>query len=107
MTTVKINGINWTVEFVDETDPDLENHTYIGRTIQWKQRIVVDKNVSFQMKREVLIHELTHATLACQGRYYQNDFTVEDVCEFVGFNLDPILEMVNYIIREENAKKGA
>lgn len=102
MTLININGIDWTVEFVDETDPDLGNHTYIGRTTEWKQRIVVDKSISHQVKREVLIHELTHATLVSQGRYFQQNFTLEDMCEFVGFNADKIIEMADYVMNLED-----
>lgn len=97
MIKININGIDWNVEFEDESDPDLGTD-YIGRTIQWKQRIVVNKTVAPQIMREVLIHELTHATLASQGRYFQQQFTTEDVCEFVGFNADSIIEEANCIM---------
>ena len=96
---IEINSIPWTVEFVDEEDEDLGTQ-YVGRTLQWKQRIVVQKKMSYQMIREVLIHELTHATLACQGRYFQNKFSVEDVCEFVGFNADMIIELAEKIMED-------
>lgn len=97
MIKININGIDWNVEFEDEYDPDLGTE-YIGRTIQWKQRIVINKTISRQIMREVLIHELTHATLASQGRYFQNEFSVEDVCEFVGFNADSIIEKADCIM---------
>ena len=105
---IKINGIDWLVEFVNEEDEDLGTDQ-VGRTLQWKQRIVVNKTTSRQIMREVLIHELTHATLASQGRYFQQQFTTEDVCEFVGFNADNIIEKADYIMEmfKRYERKGA
>lgn len=108
MIKININGIDWNIEFEDESDPDLGTE-YIGRTVQWKQRIVVNKTVTPQIMREVLIHELTHATLASQGRYFQQQFTTEDVCEFVGFNADNIIEKADYIMGmfKKHEREGA
>lgn len=62
-------------------------------------RIVVKKDLDPQMIKETLLHELTHAYLGMSGRYKQNRFTAEEVCEFVGWNLEPILETANAILK--------
>ena len=97
---IKIHDHTWDVELVDSTDPDLENGKCDGRCSYKKLRIVVDKDQAPDMIKETLLHELTHAYLGMQGRFNQRKLTVEEVCEFIGWNAESMLETANKILKE-------
>ena len=97
---IKIHDYNWTVELVDKTDEDLENGKFDGRTSYRRLRIVVDKDQAPDVIKETLLHELTHAYLGMQGRYNQKKLTVEEVCEFIGWNAESILNTAYKILKE-------
>ena len=97
---IKLHDYTWNVELVDPSDPDLENGKFDGRTSYKKLRIVVANDQASDLIKEVLIHELTHAYLGMQGRYNQRKLTTEDVCEFIGWNAESIVNNANKILKE-------
>ena len=97
---IKIHDYEWKVELVDESDEDLENGKFDGRTSYRKLRIVVNKNQCPDLIKETLIHELTHAYLGMQGRFNQKKLTTEEVCEFIGWNAESILNNAYMILKE-------
>lgn len=94
---VNINGYNWNVEFVDKDHEKLGGKND-GITIYNDMAIYVRDDLSPVMKKEVVIHELTHATLCVQGRWGQRKFDVEEVCEFMGFCANTIVELANWLV---------
>ena len=96
---IKIHDYTWNVELVDISDPDLEGK-YDGRTSYKKLRIAIDKAQAPDMIKETLLHELTHAYLGMQGRYNQRKLTIEEVCEFIGWNAQSMVDTANAILKE-------
>ena len=97
---IKIHDYTWTVELVDETDEDLENGRFDGRTSYRKLRIAVNKNQAPDMIKETLMHELTHAYLGMQGRFNAKRLTIEEICEFIGWNAESMLDIAYKILKE-------
>ena len=58
-TKLKIGGIIWKIQQVDEAEIDCDNHT-IGDQSESTQIIRIAKNLSPQMKWAVLLHEIIH-----------------------------------------------
>ena len=96
---IKLHDYIWNVELVDPSDPDLEGK-FDGRTSYKKLRIVVVNDQAPDLIKETLIHELTHAYLGMQGRYNQKKLTIEEVCEFVGWNAESIITNADKILKE-------
>ena len=97
---IKLHDYMWDVELVDPDDPDLENGKFDGRTSYKKLRIVVANDQAADIIKETLMHELTHAHLGMQGRYNQRKLTTEEVCEFIGWNAESIVNNANKILKE-------
>ncbi len=93
---VKIGNYYWKVEF----DPNVKLDGADGQTQSNELKILIRNDLSKEVTRAVLIHEIVHATLDMQGRVYQENFNVEEVCEFIAWNIDSIKEIVDYCIKE-------
>lgn len=48
--------------------------------------------------RLVLRHELVHAILLTQGRVYQKKFDLEEMCEFISYQLPEIERLTQHIL---------
>ena len=48
--------------------------------------------------RITLIHELCHCFQFVQGRRFQRQFELEDVCEFIAYTHDKIEKLVNEVL---------
>ena len=92
-------GFEWEVAFVDKDDPVLCGSSD-GKTLYNDAKIVVRNDMNPQIIKSTLIHELTHAVFEIQGRVYQRKFDREDVCEFMGFCGETIIEIANAILKE-------
>ena len=96
----KINGYLWTVVFV----VDATQNTYLKDNDGYCDfndfTIYIRKELSLKAQEKVLIHELTHACLDTQGRLYQEQFNVEDLCEFVAYCSPQIIEIANDVIEQ-------
>lgn len=103
MPTYSNNGYIWEIQFVNKDNEDLGKDCD-GRCIPSKLLIVIREDLCPQMLKETLIHELVHATLDAQGRYSQRKFTHEELCEFVGWCGEKIINYANKVCkyREEH-----
>lgn len=101
---IKIGHYDWNVELVDSTDKDLEDK-YDGRCTYGTMRIAVKNDLDPQVIKETLLHELTHAYLCMAGRYRQTKFEVDELCEFVGWYAEPMLETADKILKEWKIKR--
>jgi len=97
-TTIDIYGYKWKVRFVDvsEMEDKMDGHTF------YNERLILIRNDLEEITSEcVLRHELTHAILCIQGRWLQEHFTQEEMCEFIGFQT-PLL---NKLVAKVRGKK--
>lgn len=97
-----INGFEWDFHFVDKDNEELDGAW--GICLNYKQTILVSNYLSPQLMRECLIHEITHATLLTQGRGGAQKFSLEELCEFVGFNGTKILDVADKVIEDYFSK---
>ncbi len=97
---IKINDYVWNVEFVSKDDERMRGVD--GRTLYNDFLILIRDDLNKVATKEVLIHEITHATLGMQGRCYQKKFDLEEVCEFVGFNGKKIIDLAEKVMYGRN-----
>ena len=97
---MKINIHNREYEFleVEARSPMLVYGDVIGTCDHHNFRIVINKDLNVQLKKETLIHELTHAFLKTYDIQYDNDtYDEEQVCNFLSKYAADILEIANKI----------
>ena len=93
--TFTINDYKWTLMFVDVAElPEKTD----GTTLYNERTILIRNDLNRITTGIVIRHELTHAILCTQGRWSQNNFNQEDVCEFVGFQLPTINRITKGIL---------
>jgi len=99
MKQIKVNiyGYEWAIEFVNKDSKALQGSD--GMTYLNLLTIVVRKDIHREMMKSVLRHEITHAILCVQGRWYQNKFDKEELCEFVAFQTPFINNLVEEILK--------
>ena len=92
---ISIQNYKWKIEFVSVLDLPKEND---GITLYNERRILIRDDLDEVTTECVLRHEITHAILCVQGRWSQNSFTQEEVCEFIGFQTPTINELVKEVL---------
>lgn len=81
MKTLKIYNFDWRVIFVDRSELQGSD----GRTCANEFTIKLANDMKPPATRLTFIHELIHAILCCQGRWYQKKFTQEEICELFAY----------------------
>ncbi len=79
---VKIKDLEY--EIIEEGDGDKvykDNQMRLGLCEYRQQKIYLLKDMTFDRKKRVLIHELTHAFIEAYGML--GEFNEEQVCEFM------------------------
>lgn len=92
---VKINRLLWKIEEIESVDSRLYvNEKYCFGVCEYAIRtIYLDKNMEERYKRKVLRHELCHALLASYMLRSKDEYTEEELCEFVALYADEIKEI--------------
>ena len=91
---------NWELEIVEKSKIEIEAE---GNKGEWGNIVYVDKRItllnslSYDLKRQTLIHELTHAIQNFMG---YGKLSVEQTCDFMAAHLDVIRDIVDYYFRE-------
>ena len=62
--------------------------------------IYINKDISDYLIKRTIRHELTHAFLFSYGMGQYEEFSEENVCDFVETYGEDIVEMTNYIYKE-------
>ena len=94
---VRIGNYTWTVKFVDISQlPNAD-----GETRYNVFEILIRDNLQEGMRRMVFIHEVVHALLGTQGRCFQKQFDLEDVCEFIAWRFNEIQDIIETYERNE------
>lgn len=106
---IKINGLKWTVKNVNPDSPELKlsnGNICFGVTEYVPQKISMRDDMSKELYRQTLIHELLHAyTFSFGVHLYANENTEEPIADFVGSHLDGIHDHANKIM-EKLYRKG-
>lgn len=94
---IRINGYPYKVCFVD---PCTLPKYCLGRTDFNERKIEISTDQDKVETKISVTHELVHAILGAHGRAYQKKFDLEEMCEFVGYNLDQINKLLKEILSE-------
>ena len=98
----KIGRYIFNVEFVSK---DFLGENTQGKCCDIIRTIYIRNDFDKGGTELVLTHELTHALLSIQGRTYQKQFELEDVCEFVAWGIDDIILARDKVIEERFGKQ--
>ncbi|MCM1060939.1 MAG: hypothetical protein NC452_11700 [Eubacterium sp.] len=80
---------------------ELEDVQCMGVTYFSELQIYIDKNLSMELMRQTVIHELIHAFLFSYGIHVEcgnSKDTEEAFCDFCGAHFDNLQKIVNKII---------
>ena len=86
MQSLQINGLVYSVEFVDPDSKALYNdgkNTYIGITYHSTGHICINNQMLPGITRRTVAHEIAHAYMYAYGFADRKEFTDEDVCEIL------------------------
>ena len=94
MIEVSINNHTWSVRRLKHEDMNWAMYGYT-----WTQHKAIDILDTLDKKDLSLVirHEVCHALLDTQGRRYQRKFDVEELCEFIAWNIDEIKKISDEI----------
>ena len=97
MIKVSINNHTWSVRRLSLEDMNWAKCQMYGYT--WTQHKAIDILDTLEEKDLPLVirHEVCHALLDTQGRRYQQKFDVEELCEFIAWNMDEITRITDEI----------
>lgn len=87
---MRIGLYEWKVLIVDREEINGND----GCTIPNSLQIKIAEDLKGELRKITFIHELVHALLDTQGRFYQKKFSVEELCEFVAWKLPEIQDCV-------------
>lgn len=100
---IKINVLNWEVDFLDGDDERLiyDGDECFGLTVFSDLHIYIRKDRPKEGVKHVIIHELAHAFLYSYGVHLPIDEeeTEEATCDFVAMYLDQIYKIANRIYK--------
>ena len=89
---IMINEYPFTIKFFKK------NNEYYDGLTRYNERIIeIRDDVDLIATMLLVRHEITHAILCCQGRCYQKKFDVEEVCEFISYELPQINTICDYV----------
>jgi hypothetical protein len=104
---IDIYGYKYNLTITDDNPSFVKNDNECGYTNYMTMEICVRKSMNKQTIFQTIIHELTHAYLNCQGRLPQENFPLEEVCEFVGFCAPKIVDTAKMVMEAfENGEKS-
>ena len=89
---IMINEYPFTIKFFKK------NNEYYDGLTRYNERIIeIRDDVDLIATMLLVRHEITHAIFCCQGRCYQKKFDVEEVCEFISYELPKINTICDYV----------
>lgn len=88
MEDLKIGAQNWVIDFVDE---DCIEHGDYGNCSFDERVILIRHSLPFDVKREVILHEILHAAWGFAGL---DENISEEIEESIINRLSPVLDMI-------------
>ena len=105
---VEINGIEWQIIEVEEGNEHLKigDDECYGTCRYDRQNIYLLKSMRLSMKKQTLIHELTHAFLYEILLKRQKSYDNEEICIFVSKYGERIINLANKYMEIKKYTKG-
>ena len=95
---IKIGGYNWRINFMSNGTLPYDNA--LGFTYSNKQEINITNALDMANTEIVIMHEVVHALLITQGRDFDNNFSQEDLCNFIAWNFKEIQRITKEIMEK-------
>lgn len=88
------NKCSWVIEEVSGLDSTLlvDGKRCRGATHFYNRKIYIDKNLEATDKKQVLLHELAHAILYDTQLELKDEYSEENLCEFIALYGETILQ---------------
>lgn len=98
---VKINSSNWNIVLTDNKQDliDRDGHLCKGTTSYKKSTIYISNEVSRENLAHLLRHELTHVYLYETQIRLTDNYSEEDMCEFIAIYGKRIIKKADTILR--------
>jgi len=96
MISIKVGKLTFKIELVD----DFDSIGQFGMCIYKTQTIKLLKTLLKEQLKVTLIHELVHASMYVNGLSENETFNKEQLCEFVAWHSEKIIDMTNKIMKE-------
>lgn len=103
MKIVILNNLEREVLFVDKDDCRLQRgdlqqgEINLGLTLPFELKIYINKDISLELQKRILVHELTHAFLFSFG-FDGMTINEEELCYLMGMNASHLVELANEIL---------
>jgi Zn-dependent peptidase ImmA (M78 family) len=104
--TVKINNAIYTIQEIHDIRKiytDGKNKDFYGLCDYTKRTITIKKDLAKDLKRDTLVHELTHAFLFEHG-HDSRQYSLETVCNMFGAFAENIVAIVNDYFNNKEKK---
>lgn len=107
---IKINDLKWKVIFAPCEHEKLQSNSAqcLGITYFGDLQIYINKDISDELIKQTIVHELTHAFLFSYGIHIEGDNEnklEEMICDFCGAYLDKINKISRKIIKAWKSKR--
>ncbi len=94
---IKIQDLTWNIKFVDGIEMEDSDEQLCGVTLKLTQDIIIDYNVTVEMLKRVIIHELVHAFVWSYGLECSKPFSEEQMCSFVETYINEINRLADIL----------
>lgn len=103
---VDINKLKWTIKEVETRSAELvvDGSQCYGTCKYYTQEIFLDETLTNDKKIKTLKHELTHAFINCYLLEQQENYSEEQLCEFVATYSEHINEIANDYLKCKSIK---
>ena len=98
---MKVKLYNWEIEITEESRIEIEdkgNKGEWGNIIYADKKITLRKDLPLDLKKQTLVHELTHAIIVYLG---YGKLKLENICDFMGAHYKVINEIVEAYFSEK------
>lgn len=101
MITIRINKLDYKVIMVEPYNGSLlVSGTYrVGVCENSTGKIYIQNELTYEIMRRVIMHELTHAYSCAYGHDAREEYKSEDLCEFMSVFSDAIIYDTNAILK--------
>lgn len=110
MITIQINKLKYNINLVDANNGNLlVDDTYrCGSCFPSGGEIYIHNDLSYEVVRRTIMHELTHAYIFAYGHAKREKYYAEDLCEFMStfagsivYDTDAVMKHYEIIKEEE------